>query len=707
MAQNILLIQNDPADAIVVRDALANPGGGQFEVEWVRTCAEGQARLNGDAESAGPSGNRIAAILVDLFLPDSSGIQTFNQLFLAAPQIPILVLCDERYEEIGKLAVQHGAQDYLLKARLDSYLLPKTVGSMIERAANAEALFAEKERAEVTLNSIGDAVMSTDVWGSVTYLNAVAEALTGWSCEDAKSHSLEEVFKIIDSDTREVVPNPMKLAIAQNQTVGLTPNCILVRRDGVESSIEDSAAPIHDRRGSVTGAVMVFHDVTTARALSLRMAYLAQHDELTDLPNRALLADRLEQAIALASRRRGQLALLFVDIDRFKYVNDSLGHAIGDRLLQSVANRLASCVRSSDTVSRQGGDEFVILLPDISHSEDAAISGEKIRQALAVPHSIDQHDLHITGSIGIATYPEDGVHSETLLQHADFAMYHAKENGRNNVQFFKSEMNARAVERHSLEDGLRTALARREFELHYQPKVDLKTGAVIGVEALIRWRHPVRGLVPPAHFIPIAEECGLIVEIGHWVLREACRQNRAWQDAGLPPIRLAVNISAVELRAKDFVAGVRAILTDTGLDPRCLELELTETFLMEGSGSTAAVLQALKDMGVRIALDDFGTGYSSLSFLRRFPIDTLKIDRSFVRDLTTDSDDASIVRAVIGMGESLHLCVIAEGVETREQLAYLRLHDCPEGQGFHFGRPVVAAEFARVLARSVPMAASA
>jgi diguanylate cyclase (GGDEF)-like protein/PAS domain S-box-containing protein len=665
-----------------------------------------QVRLRDDAEK-GQNRSGIAAVLVDLVLPDSSGIQTFDQLFLAAPQIPMLVLCDSHNEEIGKLAVKHGAQDYLLKARLDTYLLPKTVGSMIERAANAEALFEEKERAEITLNSIGDAVMSTDVWGSVTYLNAVAEVLTGWPCEEAKSHPLEEVFRIIDADTREAVPNPMKLAIAENKTVGLTPNCILVRRDGVESSIEDSAAPIHDRRGTVTGAVMVFHDVTTARAMSLRMAYLAQHDGLTDLPNRILLGDRLKQAIALACRRKRKLALLFLDMDRFKHINDSLGHAIGDRLLQSVAHRLRACVRSSDTVSRQGGDEFVILLSDISHPEDADISAEKILAALGTPHSIDQHDLHVTGSIGIATYPDDGVDSDTLLQHADLAMYHAKENGRNNVQFFQAEMNAHAVERHSLERGLRNAVEREEFELHYQPKINLTTGALIGVEALIRWRHPQRGLVLPAQFIPIAEECGLIVEIGRWVLREACRQARAWQDAGLPVIRLAINISAVELRTKDFVAGVRAILTDTGLDPHCLEFELTETFLMEASGSTAAVLQALKDMGLQIALDDFGTGYSSLSFLRRFPIDTVKIDRSFVRDMTTDADDASIVRAVIGMGKSLHLHVVAEGVETREQLAFLRRHRCPAGQGFHFGRPVVAAEFAEVLGRSVARAASA
>ena len=283
------------------------------------------------------------------------------------------------------------------------------------------------------------------------------------------------------------------------------------------------------------------------------------------------------------------------------------------------------------------------------------------------------------------------------MKNADFAMYHAKDSGRNNYQFFKPEMNVRAVERQSLENGLRHAMERQEFVLHYQPKMNLETGAIIGVEALIRWHHPQRGLVPPAQFIPIAEECGFIVPIGRWVLREACRQARAWQDAGLPPMRIAINVSAVELRAKDFVAGVRAILAETGLEPRYLELELTETFLMQDSKSTAAVLQALKDMGVQLALDDFGTGYSSLSYLKRFPIDTLKIDRSFVRDLTTDADDASIVSAVISMGKSLHMRVVAEGVETREQLAFLQEQSCPEGQGYYFSRPVVAEEFPQLL----------
>jgi len=699
MPSNILLIQDDPLDAKAVRDALINSSDGCFRVEWVRRCSEGLERLAREAKQKTQRTDAIAAVLIDLFLPDSHGIDTFDRLFRAAPQIPFLVLSATKDEDVAKLAVQRGAQDYLLKAHLDSYLLPKALRSMVERAAFAEALFEEKERAQVTLNSIGDAVISSDVSGHVTYLNIVAESLTGWSREEAAGRPLEDVFSIIDATTREAVQNPMAAAIRENKTLGLTPNCVLIRRDGVETEIEDSVAPIHDRQGEVTGAVMVFHDVNTARTLPLKMSYLAQHDSLTDLPNRILFSDRLTHAMAVAHRHGKKLAVLYLDVDRFKHINDSLGHAIGDRLLQSVAQRLLACVRSSDTVSRQGGDEFVILLAELTHAQDAAVSADKILQALSTPHHIDEHNLHLTVSIGIVTYPDDGTEAETLMQKADFAMYDAKDNGRNNYQFFKSDMNVRAIERQSLENDLRHAVERQEFVLNYQPKMNLQTGALIGVEALIRWRHPQRGLVPPAQFIPIAEECGFIVPIGRWVLREACRQARAWQDAGLPPLRIAINISAVELRAKDFVAGVRAILLETGLEPRYLELELTETFLMQDSKSTAAVLRALKAMGLQLALDDFGTGYSSLSYLRRFPIDTLKIDRSFVRDLTTDADDASIVSAVISMGKSLHMRVVAEGVETPEHLAFLQEQRCPEGQGYYFSPPVSAVEFAQLLGR--------
>jgi diguanylate cyclase (GGDEF)-like protein/PAS domain S-box-containing protein len=693
---NILLIQGDPADAKAVRDALSNSSDGAIQVEWVKTCAEGLERLTTNLRT-----DHITAVLLDLFLPDGYGIETFDRLYGAAPQIPILVLTASQHEDLARLAVQHGAQDYLLKARLDSYLLPKALRSMIERAANAEALFEEKERAQVTLNSIGDAVMSSDVSGHVTYLNVAAESLTGWSREDAAGHPIEDVFRIVDATTRETARNPLALAVRDNKTVCLTPNCVLIRRDGIEVAIEDSAAPIHDRRGRVTGAVMVFHDVSTTRALSLRMSYLAQHDSLTGLPNRTLLNDRLTQAISLAHRHQQKLAVLFLDVDRFKHINDSLGHDIGDRLLQSVAQRLCGCVRGSDTVSRLGGDEFVILLAEVAHAQDAAVCAEKILLALSTPCCIDRHKLHVTASIGIVIYPDDGTDAETLMKHADFAMYHAKDCGRNNYQFFEPDMNLRALERQSLESGLRHAFKRQQFVLHYQPIIDLRTHAIRGVEALLRWRHPQRGLMAPAQFVPIAEEAGVIVPVGRWVLREACRQARAWQDARLPSMRIAINISAVELREKDFVAGVRAILSETGLLPRDLELELTETFLMQDSKSTAGVLQALKDTGVQLALDDFGTGYSSLSHLKRFPIDTLKIDRAFVRDLATSADDACIVEAVISMGRSLHIAVVAEGVETAEQLTFLQEHSCPFGQGYYFSPPVTAAAFGQLLSRSM------
>ena len=701
MAQHILLIQDDVVDATTVRDALANSRDGNFSVEWVRTCALGLARLADVGSSHLEEPSRFSAVLVDLLLPDSMGIETFDRLYAAVPQTPILILSSMQDESLAKLAVQRGAQDYLLKKLLNGYLLPKTLAGMIDRASNTEALFDEKERAQVTLNSIGDAVISTDLSGHVTYLNVVAERLTGWPRAEAVGRQFEEIFRIVDADTRTTVPDPMALATHENKTVGLTPNCILIRRDGVEAAIEDSAAPIHNRRGQVTGAVMVFHDVSMARAQSDKMAFLAQHDTLTDLPNRSLLSDRLDRAITLAHRHNKTLALLYLDLDRFKHINDSLGHAVGDRLLKAVAQRLSDCVRASDTVSRQGGDEFVILLSELVHVQDAAVCAEKILQAVQLPYLIDVHELHITASIGIVVYPTDGIESEALLQNADFAMYEAKDRGRNNFQFYRLELNSSATERQSLDSGLRHAIQRDEFTLYYQPSMNLSTGVIAGAEALIRWQHPTRGLTFPTQFISIAEESGLIVPIGRWALREACRQAQEWQDAGLPPIRLAVNISAVELRSNGFVDGVKTILVETGFDARHLELELTETFLMQDSKSTAVVLRALKELGLKLALDDFGTGYSSLSYMKRFPIDTLKVDRSFVRDLTTDADDASIVSAVINMGKSLHMGVVAEGVETRDQLTFLQEHTCPEAQGYYFSHPLIATSFAELLQRGV------
>jgi diguanylate cyclase (GGDEF)-like protein/PAS domain S-box-containing protein len=697
MPKTILLIQADPAEANAVLEALIHTHDGPFIVDWVRTRAEALTRLGTAGKQRNIGSNGVAAVLVDLFLSDSAGIDTFDRLFSVAPQVPMLVLVDSKDEAIARLAVQRGAQDYLLKSRLDDYLLPKALRNMLERAAIADALFVEKERAEVTLNSIGDAVMSTDASGAVSYLNPVAEHLTGWSRVEAAGRPVGDVFRIIDAGTREPVLNPMALAMRENRTVGLTPNCMLIRRDGRESAIEDSAAPIHDRQGRVTGAVMVFHDVSSSRALSIRMSHLAQHDSLTDLPNRILLNDRLTQAIAMAHRHRKSLAVLYLDIDRFKHVNDFSGHAIGDGLLKSVASRLLTCVRSSDTVSRQGGDEFVILLGEVVHAHDAAVAADKMLAALSEPHCVEDQQLHISASIGIVTYPQDGTTAESLLKNADAAMYRAKDCGRNNYQFFKAEMNRHALERQKLESDLRHALERREFVLHYQPKVSLRTGRTTGVEALIRWRHPIRRLIRPSRFISIAEESGLIVPIGKWVLREACRQAAAWQAAGLAHCSIAVNISPVELRAKDFVSGVRAALAETGLAARLLELEITETFLMQDALSTGEVLHELKDIGVRLALDDFGTGYSSLSYLKRFPIDTLKIDQSFVRDLATDADDAGIVSAVVNMGKSLHMRVVAEGVETAEQCEFLKMQQCPEAQGFYFSEPVLPEEVAELL----------
>ncbi len=691
------MIQADAHGAAIVCDALAQ--NKRYEIDWVQSCAVGLERLRAAGRQSNAELDGIAVILVDLSLPDGTGMELIDRLHAASPTIPIVILSHAQDEAVAEAALQRGAQDFILKERVDDYVLAKILAAAIDRAEVADALFDEKERAQITLNSIGDAVISTDVAGNVSYLNVVAERLTGWPSAEALGQPFESVLKIVESATGMTVLNPMKAAALQDATGRLPGACVLIRRDGVEVPIEDSSAPIHDRAGVVVGAVMVFHDVSTARALTHRLAYFAQHDSLTGLPNRVLLNDLFMQALLTAKRHNTVLAVLYLDLDRFKHINDSLGHAVGDRLLQAVALRLTECVRASDTVCRLGGDEFVIVLSEVAHAEDAAVCAEKILESLRVPNVIEGHEIHISSSIGIAICPGDGDEVEVLLRNADSAMYEAKGLGRDNSQFYRRDLNSGANERQLLETGLRHAIARNEFELHFQPIMNLATGGCSGVEALLRWHHATRGVLPPSEFMGIAEESRLIVPIGRWVLWEACRHAKAWQQGRATQLRLCVNVSAVELRSKDFVGGVAEILAQTGFDPSFLELELTETFLMQESKATDAVLQALKRLGVKLALDDFGTGYSSLSHMRRFPVDTLKVDRSFVRDLITDAADAGVVSAVIQMGKSLHMRVVAEGVETKEQVLFLRERACEEAQGYYFSRPMNAADFSDSIRR--------
>jgi diguanylate cyclase (GGDEF)-like protein/PAS domain S-box-containing protein len=684
----LLLIEDNPGDARLLREMINEQGDRDTEFTHVQSMAEAEKYL---AEW------KFDIILLDLGLPDATGLGAVRRAHAGAPHTPLVVLTGLDDESLAGQALQEGAQDYLIKGQIEARGLFRALRYAVERKTMEEALFVEKERAQVTLNCIGDGVVCTDVAGGITFLNIVAELMTGWTLQEACGRSMADVFQIIDATSRETIPNPMEMAIGLDRTVHLPENCILIRRDGFETPIEDCVAPIHDREGQATGAVIVFRDVSIARAMSIQMAHSAQHDFLTGLPNRMLLNDRVSHAISLAPRHMKKVAVLFLDLDGFKHINDSLGHPIGDKLLQSVAGRLVECVRASDTVSRQGGDEFVVLLSEIEQAEDAAISARRMLHAVAEAHSINKHDLHITTSIGVSVYPDDGLDAETLIKNADTAMYQAKENGRQSYQFFKSGMNVRAVERQSIEESLRRAVERQEFTLHYQPKINLRTGDITGAEALIRWTHPVRGIVPPSQFIPVAEDCGIILPIGIWVLREACKQAKDWIDAGLPIRTIAVNISAMQFRNDHFLSDVFAILSETGLDPKCLELELTESVLIKRAETASSVLQTLRSRGIQIAVDDFGTGYSSLSYLTKFPIDALKIDQSFVRQISTAPADTTIVTTVISMGRSLKLRVVAEGVETQSELEFLQSHDCEEAQGYYFSRPVPAQKFARLL----------
>jgi diguanylate cyclase (GGDEF)-like protein/PAS domain S-box-containing protein len=684
----LLLIEDNPGDARILREMLSERATSPIKLLQAECMSDAEKHL---AE------NLFDIILLDLGLPDAQGLAAVRRAHALAPHVPLVILTSLDDETISSQALQEGAQDYLIKGQIETRSLLRALRYAVERKIMEEALFAEKERAEVTLNCIGDAVACTDIFGNISFLNKVAEKMTGWTLKDALGRPMAEVLRLRDAVSHKMIPNPMESGVVMNQPVHLPRNCVLLSRSGLETPIEDSVAPIHDRSRNAAGAVIVFRDVSTARAMAMQMAHSAQHDFLTGLPNRMFLNDRIAQAIALTHRNMKKIAVLFLDLDGFKHINDSLGHPIGDKLLQSVAKHLVGCVRDTDTVSRQGGDEFVVLLSEMDESEDAAVGARRMLQAVAETHSIDQHDLHVTASIGVSVFPDDGLDAETLIKNADTAMYQAKENGRQSYQFFKPSMNVRAVERQSIEESLRRALERQEFALHYQPKISLRTGEITGAEALIRWTHPTRGPVSPARFIPVAEDSGLILPIGNWVLREACARARSWVDAGLRPITMAVNISAMQFRHDGFLEGIFATLQETGLDPKLLELELTESVLMKNASSTEGILKALRSKGIQLAVDDFGTGYSSLSYLRKFPIDALKIDQSFVRQITTTPDETTIVTAVISMGRSLNLRVVAEGVETEEELAFLQAQQCDEAQGYFFGRPVPHKQFAQLL----------
>ncbi|HEY5798776.1 MAG TPA: EAL domain-containing protein, partial [Burkholderiaceae bacterium] len=528
----------------------------------------------------------------------------------------------------------------------------------------------------------------------VEYVNAAYERITGYTAEETVGRPLEFLLRQhpqADQGLREI-----QLAMQEHREGNAT--VYGTRKDGSPFWSDLYLAPVRNEDNVVTHFIVVKYDVTETRRYQEELEFQSNRDTLTGLANRHLLQDRIAQAVAFAARYAQHMWVVYVGLDRFKFVNDTLGHKAGDTLLRTVAARLQEAVRETDTVARLSGDEFVLVLSERADDRLTSATLHRILDAAKAPALIEGHEFFFTCSAGIAVFPADGDTPETLLKHADIALHRAKESGRNNFQFYTPGMNARALERLQLEGDLRLALEQQQFVVHYQPQVALDSGSIVGMEALIRWNHPQLGMVPPARFISLAEETGQILAIGEWVLRTACLQCKAWQDAGQRPLRVAVNLSPRQFAQQNLVQSIAAVLEETGLPPHCLELELTETVVMTDVEHAVATLGDLKALGVKLSIDDFGTGYSSLSYLKRFPIDVLKIDRSFVRDITVDPDDAAIAVLIIALAHSLKLQVIAEGVETRAQLDFLREHGCDQMQGFYFSKPVPASEFEELVA---------
>ncbi len=675
------------------------------QVEAVHTALEALARLP-PAVEAGPD-----VLLLDFKLPGMNALDVVRELrHERGSSLPIIVITGHGDENSAAQTLKLGATDYLVKQEDLLHRLPVAIENAWYRAQlerERAALRESEERFRQMAESIGDVFWLGDLRRRhALYVSPAFERI--FCMPVAAVHADARIWlEHVHEDDRVVVRARMDA------------------RDPVDFEIDFRVCPpghetryvsmrvyvVRDGSGRDVRRAGVIQDVTERKAQEARIEHLAYHDSLTGLPNRAMLMDRLGQALGQAQRLDQQVAVLFIDLDRFKIVNDSLGHDVGDQLLQGIARRLRATLRDNDTVARVGGDEFQVVVCNVAGATDAARIAEKLMRTLGEPFVLEGQELHVTASLGVSLFPRDGGSGELLLKYADIALYEAKGEGRNAYRFFSPEMNAQAHGRLRLENDLRRAVERRELELHYQPQLDLATGEVCAVEALVRWRHPVRGLVLPNAFIPMAEETGLVLGIGEWVLNEACRQVAQWQRDGLAdnlsPLRVAVNISARQLQRPGLDGAVRRALAASGLAACCLELEITESSVMLDPLHAQSVLQSLRELGVQLSIDDFGTGYSSLAYLKRLPLDRLKIDRSFIGGIPTDSDDAAIVETIIVMTHKLGLRVIAEGVETLEQRLQLVRQGCDEMQGFLLAHPVPAAELPALLKTLKEAAAAA
>lgn len=598
-------------------------------------------------------------------------------------------LNQEQLDTLRDMAVW--AQDELYNAELArAFQLSQQNASL--RAEIADRIRAEQALREiaVALENAVEGIARLDAEGRYSTVNKAYADIIGSTPED-----------LIGAEWSITVhPDDLGLAKAAYQRMRASGKSEVevrgLRKNGSVFYKHIVMVGTYDEQNKLIGHYCFMHDITQRKQAEARLEHLALYDPLTGLPNRKLLDDRLQQVLSEADREGHMVALLFIDLDHFKHINDSFGHGMGDRLLRAVADRFSAGLRAGDTIARLGGDEFAVVLPNIRHVDEVAGIVRKIQALLDAPFTVDGRDMHVSASIGITLYPLDEGDAESLIRNADTAMYHAKESGRNTFRLYTAELHVRAARRLALASGLHHALEWEEFVLHYQPQVDLRTGRLVGMEALLRWNHPEEGLIPPMEFIPVAEETGLIVPIGEWVLKTACTQIRVWGKQGFPPLRVAVNLSMQQVNHQVLIETVRRALAEAGIEPQYLDLELTESILMKGPQTTACI-EALDEIGVNFSLDDFGTGYSSLSYLKRFPIDHLKIDRSFVHDIATDPDDAAIVKAVIAMARALGMKVIAEGVETSEQLELLRGEGCDMIQGYYCSKPLPADELTELI----------